>query len=614
MTFDPLAILRQRFTQAIAAAFPGQGGADPMVAVSKNPAHGDFQCNAAMSLGKALGMPPRQAAQAIVQHAAPLVADLAEPLTEKSIAGPGFINITLRPEALPRLLAAMTGPSLGVEPAANAGTTVVDLCGVNLAKQMHIGHIRSIVIGDAICRILERLGERVVRQNHVGDWGLPIAMVTARLMDLAAEGRIDLKTITLDDLDAAYRTAQKECERDAQGLATARAWGMGPKIEAELAAQVAGAEDRYARAQRTLVRLQSHDPEVVAVWERISDVTMRECLAMCARLNAIVQAGDSAGESSYAAELAPLVDDLVKRGIAVESDGALVIRLEDAGIAEPLLVRKRDGGYLYATTDLAAIRRRTGRIGARRVVYCVDVRQSLHFRQVFAGSIKAGYANGPGGVPAALHHAAFGAILGDDGRPFKTRSGENVRLSDVLDEAQARAARAVAEKNPSLTEEERTAIARAVSIGAIRYADLSSERTRDYVFNYDRLLAFEGDTGPYLLYALVRIRSIFRKAAERAVDAEGPLQIREPAEKALAMALLRYPQAVNDAAQTLEPHRLCQYLYTLAGAFSVFFDACPVLAAADDATRAARLSLCRLSERVLADGLGLLGIPTLDRM
>lgn len=616
MSFDPIAILRERFGAAIAAAFPDQAGADPLIAPSKNPAHGDFQCNAAMSLGKTLGRPPREVAQAIVQAAAPMLTDLAEPLGEASIAGPGFINITLRADALPTLLGRLDTPALGIDPAAHPPTVVVDLCGVNLAKQMHIGHLRSTVIGDTLARALERLGWRVIRQNHVGDWGLPIAMVTARLMDLEAAGKVDLSRVTLDELDRAYKAAQRECEADERGLQAAQGWGMGPKAVAELEAQVSGARERYAHAQAVLVRLQRHDADVMRVWQRISDVTMAACLAVCRRLNAIVLPEHSAGESSYATELAPLVADLEQRGITEVSDGALVIRLNDRGIEEPLIVRKRDGGYLYATTDLAGIRRRVGKLGASRVVYCVDARQSLHFRQVFAGADKAGFTATATGGKATLEHAAFGTILGEDGRPFKTRSGDNVRLSEVIDEAEKRAGAVVAAKNPDLLPADRAAVARAVAVAAMRYTDLSTERTRDYVFHFDRMLAFEGDTGPYLLYALVRIRSIFRKAGERgvAIQAGAALRIAEPAEKALAMALLRYPQALRDVETTLEPHRLCQYLSGLAGAFSGFFDACPVLTAPDEPTRASRLRLCALSERVLADGLTTLGIPLVDRM
>lgn len=611
---DPLAILTERFRAAIASAWPHlEGPIDPLIAPSRQTQWGDFQCNAAMSLAKRLGLNPRQVAQEIVSRAD--VTPCAEPLTADSIAGPGFINIRLRPQALADLLQHIDTPTLGVEPPEHAQTVVVDLCGVNLAKQMHVGHLRATVIGDALARLLERLGHRVIRQNHVGDWGLPIAMVTARLMRLAREGRIDPDRLTLDDLDRAYRDAQRECDADETGLDAARRFGLGPKALAELEEQVAGARQAEQTARDTLLRLQRHEPDVYAMWKRIADVTMAECLATFRRLGCQLSERDSAGESSYSEELAGLVDDLVRRGIAEESEGALVIRLE--GIAEPCIIRKRDGGFLYATTDLAAIRRRVQQLGADRVIYAVDARQSLHFQQVFAAAHKAGYTRRPGAPePARLEHAAFGTILGEDGRPFKSRSGENVKLADLIDEAAQRCLAAVRQRSPDLPEAEQRRIAEAVGIAAIKFADLANHRARDYVFSFDRMLAFEGFTGPYLLYALVRVRSIFRKAQERGVhhDPAAPLIIAEPAEKSLALTLLRYPATLDAASETLEPHRVCQFLYDLAGAFASFFDACPVLQATEPRVQQSRLRLCDLTGRVLADGLDVLGIPALDRM
>jgi arginyl-tRNA synthetase len=361
------------------------------------------------------------------------------------------------------------------------------------------------------------------------------------------------------------------------------------------------------------------------MWERVAKVTMDECLAICARLKANVTAEHTAGESSYRLELGDIVDDLVRKGLAVEDQGALVVRLDDVGIEEPLIVRKSDGGFIYATTDLAAVRRRVQKIGASRVVYAVDARQGKHFQQVFAASRKAGYtklldASGkPGQVEAKLEHAAFGTMMGEDGRPFKTRSGESVKLADMLDEAVARAERAVTEKNPDLSAAERTSIAEGIAIAAIKYADLSTERAKDYVFSYDRMMSFEGNTGPYLLYAVVRIRSIFRKARETfgaaaTLTSSTSVRVIAPEEKTLALTLLKYPGAVRSVAESLEPHRMCQYLYELAGAFSGFFQNCPVMQAPDDATRLSRLGMCALTERVLVDGLNLLGIQTLERM
>lgn len=638
MSFDPLDILSSLFSTAIALAFPDAardanagskpGTIDPAITASKNTQFGDFQSNVAMSLAKVVGKPPREVAKAIVAQLAkcPELAGpeaIAEPITDASIAGPGFINIKLRAGALGALLGELAGPHLGLPspPEHERQTVVVDLCGVNLAKEMHIGHLRSTVIGDTNARIFERLGCRVYRQNHFGDWGLPIAMVCDRLMRMQAVGEIRLESITLATLDKAYKAAQRECERDAVGLAAARQWNMGPKIIAELEEQVAGATDAFTQAKSTLVKLQAKDAAVYAVWKRLSEVTLAACLAIAKRLNANVTDEHTMGESAFADQLAPLVADLVNRGIAVEDDGALIVRIEETEPnLPPCLIRKRDGGFLYATTDIAGVRHRVQKLGADRVVYTVDARQADHFKQVFAASRRAGYVTRPGKPDGTLEHAAFGMVLGNDGKPFKTRSGENVRLGDVLDDAQALALAAVNARESDLSAEERNHVAWAVSVAAIRYADLANERMKDYTFNPERMLAFEGNTGPYLLYALVRIRSIFRKATERGITAPGgadvpsAFRIAEPAEKTLALVLLRYPSAVRATAEVCMPSRLCAYAYELAGAFSTFFDACPVLAAPDEPTRAARLALCRLTERVLADALETLGIPTVERM
>ncbi len=616
-SFDPLSVLRDRLLGAMRAALPGAipDGFDPQIVPSRNPQFGDYQCNAAMGLAKLVGQKPRDVALAIVEHAD--LTGVGEPLAHDAVAGPGFINIRLSGDALARALRSMESADLGVEPPARAENVVVDLCGVNLAKQMHVGHLRSTVIGDAIARVFERLGHHVVRQSHFGDWGLPIAMVTARVKRLAEAGSIDLDSITLDQLDSIYRAAQRACERDAKGLDAARRFGLGPKALAELEAQVSGAEEEFLHARQTLIALQRHDPSVFRVWERIADITIAECMAICARLRAKVDASMVAGESTYAEELAGVVDDLEQRGVAEISQGALVVHLKQHGIEEPALIRKSDGGFLYATTDIAAIRRRVRKLHADRVIYCVDARQSLHFRQVFAASIKAGYAARPDGADARLEHAAFGTVLGADGRPFKTRSGENVKLSDLIDEAVTRAERAIEHRDPDLDPSTRHDVASAIGVAAIKYVDLSTDRVKDYVFDFDRMLAFEGDTGPYLLYALVRIKSIFRKGEERGLLAgasDAQFNVVEPAEKALALTLLRYPAALQSVADALEPHRLCAYLHDLAGAFSSFFAACPVLQAEDERTRASRLRLCALTARVLEDGLSTLGIPIVDRM
>ncbi len=618
MSFDPVQLLADRFREALATAVPEVHDPDPVITPSRNPKFGDFQSNAAMGIGKRLGKQPRDVAQTIVE--AVNVEDIAEPITPASIAGPGFINITLKPEAIAGLLGKLDTPTLGIDPPADPERVVVDVCGVNLAKQMHVGHLRSSVIGDCIARVFERQGYDVVRQNHVGDWGLPIAMVVTKLIEESAAGRIDLATLTLDELDRLYKLAQLECSADKKGLEAARKWWSHPKAIAELEAQVEGASAAMTRAKETLVRLQSQDPETVAVWQRIFDVTMRACLATCARLHTRITNDATAGESSYAGELKELVRELEASEITEHSDGALVIRND--GIEEPTIIRKADGGFLYATTDMAAIRRRVQTIGASRVVYCVDARQSLHFKQVFASAVRAGYATHDG-VPARLEHAAFGMILGPDRKPFKTRSGQNVKLADLLDEAVERAATKLDEMKQEqpgsvlhgMPQDELARIAEVVGIAAIKYADLSNERIRDYVFEFDRMIQFEGNTGPYLLYALARIRSIFRNAQEQGVAiGDGPFAIGEPAEKTLALTLLRYPGVMDSVGESIEPHRLCTYLYDLASAYSAFYQQCPVLKAQDAPTRDARLRLCSLTERVLEDGLSVLGIQTLDRM
>jgi arginyl-tRNA synthetase len=624
---DPVAILSARFVAAIHAAFPDlSGDIDPLVTVTKNAAMGDFQSNTAMGLSKRIGKPPREIAQAIVAKLD--LADVAEPFTEKSIAGPGFINITLKSSALASSLAALDTPALGVTQVQNQ-TIVVDLCGVNLAKQAHIGHLRSIVIGDALARTFERQGIRVIRQNHVGDWGLPIAMVTGKLIKEQAAGRLNPGALTLDRLEKLYKRAQQECERDLDGLEAVKKFGLGPKALAELEAQVSGATEAFTQARQTLVRLQSQDPSTIAVWKAIYDCTMTDVLAVCKRLHANVTNDATAGESSYADELGPLVEDLVKRSIAEESDGALVVFIQGTRngedgqpIREACLVRKSDGGYLYATTDLAAIRRRVQKLGAQRVVYAVDARQAQHFDQVFKAAARAGYATrmdtGSSGALARLDHAAFGTVLGKDGKPFKTRSGESVKLNDVIEEAVQKALAEVASRNAEMPAAQQREIAEVLGVAALKYADLSNDRMKDYVFDFDRMVAFEGNTGPYLLNALVRIKSIFRKAAEKGINADWksvPFAPNAPQEKTLALALLRYPGVIDQVAESLEPHRLCGYLYDVASAFATFYEACPVLK--DDvsvATRDARLRLCDLTGRILSDGLSTLGIPPLERM
>lgn len=614
-SIDPSETLDARFRAAILAAFPDlpENAAQTHIAPSRQPKNGDFQSNAAMPLGKRVGKPPREVAASIVEHLD--VADICEPLDESSIAGPGFINIRMKPDALAESVTLLDTESLGINIPEHPMTVVVDLCGVNLAKQMHVGHLRSTVIGDAIARLYERLGHTVVRQSHVGDWGLPIAMVVQALIELEDSGR-DLSDLSLDELNGLYRTAQAQCKAERGALKLIEKVGGHAKAEPELELRIEDADASMDQAKQRLVALQSGDERSVKTWQRVYDITMGACLETCERLNANITDEHSAGESTYRDELAGVVDDLVSRGIAVENDGALIVEVD--GLDAPCIVRKRDGGFLYATTDLAAIKRRVSTLSGDRVVYCVDARQGLHFKQVFGAAHRAGYDVTRDGNSAELIHAAFGNVMGEDNKPLKTRSGENVKLVDLLDEAIERASKVVAEKSDELSADEQAEVAHAVAVAALKYTDLSTDRVKDYVFSFDRMLAFEGDTGPYLLYAVVRSKSIFRKAAKAGIDVSGvsdaPMTLNEPAERSLALALLRYPGAVRASGENHEPNRLCAYLYTLAGAFSTFFDQCSVLKADDDATRLSRLRLCSITARVLEDGLSTIGIPTVDRM
>jgi len=626
-TTDPAATLEARLRDAIAKALTELGQdigdpvqidpaqIDPLVSASRQPELGDFQSNAAMPLAKRIKAKPREVAAAIVAHAD--LSGVAEPLTEGSIAGPGFINITLLPQALGDALGAMDDDALGVPPPEQTRTVVVDLCGVNLAKQMHVGHLRSTVIGDAIARLKERQGHTVIRQSHVGDWGLPIAMVVEELIAREDAGTLDAGAITLDELNAVYRAAQARCRPERAALALLDRVGGHAKAEAELTLRIEDAEHATERAKARLVALQSGEERSVAMWKNVYDITMSACLATCARLHARVTDEHSAGESSYRDELAPLIEDLVERGVAAQDDGALVVRVE--GTKEPTLVRKRDGGFLYATTDLAAIRRRVQKLGADEVVYCVDARQALHFKQVFGAALRAGYATKPDGRDATLVHAAFGNVLGEDNKPLKTRAGENVKLTDLLDEAERRAAHEVGARSAELPGAERAEIASAVAMAAVKYADLSTERNKDYVFSLDRMLAFEGDTGPYILYAIARIKNLMRKARDSGIDTDvlksSPFALADTHERRLALLVLRYPAALANAADHDEPSRLCGYLSDLAAQFARFYEHCPVLRSdIDDATRAGRLRLAGLTLRVLEDASGALGIPTVERM
>jgi arginyl-tRNA synthetase len=586
---DPIAILDHALRDAITAVLGDDyRDVDPLIRASQNPAFGDYQANHAMSLAKRVEMNPRALAEKIADAARARLETIAEP---PEVAGPGFINIRLKPRALADLLTAMDTPRLGITPDRDPHPIAIDLCSVNIAKQMHVGHLRSTIIGDALARVLERVGRTVHRENHLGDWGLTIAMV---LDELRAAGT-ELDALTLEDLDEAYRRAQRKCADD---------------------------EKAGAAAKTTLVKLQRGDPDVRRDWLKLTEVTMRAVYQSFDLLNVKLGPDNNRPESFYRDRLPGVVEAFVEAGLAEEDDKAIIIRFEDRD--RPLIIRKSDGGYLYSTTDLAAVRFRVQELRCSRVIYVVDARQRDHFRDVFDAVGMIGWDRLPDGSRAELVHIPFGSVLGADRKPLKTRSGENITLSTLLAEAVERATGEVRKRatDPAaptygLPDDELARIGRTVGISAVKYADLSSDLVRDYVFDLDRMVAFEGQTGPYLQYAHARVCSIFARAD---MDPDGPdvveaeLTITEPAEKKLALTLLRYPGVVADVAQTLEPHRLCTYLYDLANAYSTFYEVCPVLKADRAPLRRSRLRLCRLVRRVLADGLELLGIEAPKRM
>jgi arginyl-tRNA synthetase len=574
--------IRAHLTARVAAAMRAAGipeDCPPAVTPSTRPQFGDYQANGALGAAKALQSNPRELAGRIVAE----LGDLDGAAEKIEIAGPGFINLHLATRWLgARLAAAAADARLGIARAAPAQTVVVDYSSPNLAKEMHVGHLRSTIIGDAMARILEHLGHRVIRQNHVGDWGTQFGMLIAHLEDREAESDA---AVALADLEGFYRAAKQRFD----------------------------AEPGFAdRARDYVVRLQSGEAHCLALWQAFRDISIHHSEAIYARLGVTLTRADIRAESAYNDALAGVVARLRERGLAVEDQGAQVVFLDEftdrEGKAQPVIVQKSGGGYLYATSDLAALDYRCRVLGAERILYFIDARQSLHMQQVFAVGRKAGFA-GPG---VSLEHHAFGTMMGADGKPFRTRAGGTVKLADLLDEAVARAARLVAEKDPDLSGAERDAVARKVGIGAVKYADLSKVRTTDYVFSWDAMLSFDGNTAPYLQYAYTRISGILRRAGAATGAAE--LDLGTPQEKALALHLLRFGELLEQVARDAHPHLLCAYLYDLASLYMGFYEACPVLKADSDALRASRLRLCDSVARTLETGLGLLGIEVMERM
>lgn len=545
---------------------------------TRDKSHGDFASNIAMMLAKPAGMKPRDLAQKLIEA---LPADAG--ISKVEIAGPGFLNFFQNTDALAqRLDAALRDEHLDVRKAGPAQRVIIDMSSPNLAKEMHVGHLRSTIIGDAVGRVLEFLGDEVIRQNHVGDWGTQFGMLLAYLEEKPAAAESELA-----DLEQFYRAAKQRFD-ESPAFAD--------------------------RARELVVRLQAGDAECLRLWTRFNEISLSHCQKIYDRLNVKLSPADVKGESAYNDALPGIVETLRAKGLLTEDEGAQCVFLEEFQNAEgkplPVIVQKAGGGYLYATTDLASMNYRSQTLNADRVLYFVDQRQALHFQMVFAVARRAGLVR----EQLQLEHMGFGTMNGADGRPFKTRDGGTVKLIDLLDEAEQRAYALVSEKNPDLDEAELRNIARAVGVGAVKYADLSKHRTSDYRFNFDLMLSFEGNTAPYLLYAYTRVASLFRKLGKGMQEVDGHIQLDAEQEQALAAKLAQFGETLNSVGEKGEPHLLCSYLYDLAGLFSSFYENCPVLAAEDEAVRTSRLRLAALTGRTLKQGLELLGLEPLERM
>lgn len=566
--------IRSLLSQRIEAAFTALGlSGQALLQSASRPEFGDYQANGVMAAAKRAGQNPREVAQAIID-----AIDLDGIASDLSVAGPGFINITLAPQFIAN---AATSPQPSVDPQ----RVVVDYSGPNLAKEMHVGHLRGTIIGDCIARVLESLGHTVIRQNHVGDWGTQFGM----LLTFMAEQ--EEASDSLADLENFYRQAKQRFDTD---------------------------DDFQTRSRQAVVQLQSGDADMLVEWQKFIEISMSHCQSLYDRLRIDLSDADMDGESSYNDDLKHTIEHLDSQGLLTESDGAQCVFLDEFknkdGEVQPVIVQKSDGGYLYSTSDLACLRRRVGDFKADRVLYFVDARQALHFKQVFAVAAAAGISNSK----VELVHMPFGTMLGKDNKPFKTREGALVKLSELLDEAIARASkllqeREVQNKNPDIDDAELAALAEIIGTGAVKYADLSKNRTSDYVFDWDQMLSFDGNTAPYLQYAYSRTRSIFtRSGVDASALPEHVISEGEP-ERRLAVAIAGYQDLLEQVALEGFPHQLCAYLYDLAGRFTQFYEQCPILTS-DDAVKTRRLTLTKQTGDVLANGLTLLGIQVAERM
>lgn len=553
---------------------------DALIRQSSKAQFGDYQANGIMATAKKLGKNPREFAQNVLD-----VAELSGIAEKTEIAGPGFINIFLDKNWLANALnQALNEKNLGIS-AVKKQTIVADYSSPNVAKEMHVGHLRSTIIGDAVVRTLEFLGHNVIRANHVGDWGTQFGMLIAYLEKMENEHASEME---LSDLEAFYRAAKEHYDSD--------------PVFAE-------------KARGYVVKLQGGDEYCRTMWKKLVDITMQQNQRNYDRLNVTLTEKDVMGESLYNPMLPGIVADLKAQGLAVEDDGALVVYLDEfknkEGDPMGVIVQKKDGGFLYTTTDIAAAKYRYETLKADRALVFSDTRQSQHMQQAWLITRKAGY------VPDSfqLEHKNFGMMLGKDGKPFKTRSGGTVKLADLLDEAIERAEKLIDEKSTALSVEEKAAVVDAVGIGSVKYADLSKNRTTDYVFDWDNMLSFDGNTAPYMQYAYTRIRSIFNKAQlneSQVIDAKMSLNAEQ--ERTLAIKLLQFEEAVQLVAKEGSPHILCAYLYELAGIFSSFYEHCPILNHDDEQVKLSRLKLALLTEKTLKQGLDLLGIKTVEKM
>ena len=573
------ALLSEKVSQAmIAAGAPAD--CEPQVRQSAKVQFGDYQANGMMAVAKKLGMAPRQLAEQVLSHL-----DLNGIANKVEIAGPGFINIFLDPAFLAEHVSqALKSDRLGIAQPEKQ-TIVVDYSAPNVAKEMHVGHLRSTIIGDAAVRTLELMGHKVIRANHVGDWGTQFGMLIAYLEKQQQENAGEM---ALADLEGFYREAKKHYDED---------------------------EAFAERARSYVVKLQGGDEYFRKMWRQLVDITMTQNQLTYDRLNVTLTRDDVMGESLYNPMLPGIVADLKAKGLAVESEGATVVFLDEfknkEGEPMGVIIQKKDGGYLYTTTDIACAKYRYETLHADRVLYYIDSRQHQHLMQAWTIVRKAGYV--PDSVP--LEHHMFGMMLGKDGKPFKTRAGGTVKLADLLDEALERARRLVAEKNPEMPADELEKLANVVGIGAGKYADLSKNRTTDYVFDWDNMLAFEGNTAPYMQYAYTRVLSVFRKAElEESAIINAEVTITEDREAQLAARLLQFEETLNVVARDGTPHVMCAYLYDLAGLFSSFYEHCPILSAENESVRNSRLKLALLTAKTLKLGLDTLGIETVERM